>query len=237
MKEGVLVKQCHNGRANRKFWLFTDLVLYAKIIPGTGLVGSEKFLMSEKIDLRSVQIQDVADDLKADPPIQFAFEINSNKKSFLVYAANFDEKVKWLLEISKASALQIENDPALKTASRKTIEELNSEYVLKPKWQQDQASEICPLCNQKFTILVRRHHCRLCGTLACGTCASEKVVVASWGTEPQRVCKPCFSKTSTKNVSVKNVGPKKSAVSVLSQSFAQLTRGSRAGSMTNVKKE
>jgi len=47
LKEGTLVKQCSNSRASRKFFLFSDLLVYAKIIPGTGTVFSaERYLLS-----------------------------------------------------------------------------------------------------------------------------------------------------------------------------------------------
>ena len=38
-------------------------------------------------------------------------------------------------------------------------------------WMRDDAGMACPACGRMFTLLRRRHHCRRCGTLACGACA------------------------------------------------------------------
>lgn len=34
-------------------------------------------------------------------------------------------------------------------------------------WKDDNSSYICPYCNIKFGVLLRKHHCRLCGKLVC----------------------------------------------------------------------
>lgn len=189
LKDGVLVKQCHNGLANRKFWLFNDMIVYAKIIPGT-----DRYLLSEKLPLNKVHLEDLPDNLACDPPIQYAFELNSNKKSFAVYAPSQDEKVAWMLSVSKATALQLQSASPRGTTGEPIVDILNnSEVLLAPKWQQDNTADRCPFCSTKFTLIVRKHHCRLCGSLSCASCTSDRVVVKSWGEEPQRVCKSCFA--------------------------------------------
>ncbi|KAJ2822822.1 carboxypeptidase Y-deficient [Coemansia furcata] len=38
-------------------------------------------------------------------------------------------------------------------------------------WEADDARDACPLCARRFgRLAVRRHHCRLCGRLVCGSC-------------------------------------------------------------------
>lgn len=41
-------------------------------------------------------------------------------------------------------------------------------------WVPDAAADRCKLCSTPFTMLFRRHHCRQCGTLVCGSCSSHK---------------------------------------------------------------
>ncbi|CAO4364933.1 unnamed protein product [Caenorhabditis nigoni] len=65
-----------------------------------------------------------------------------------------------------------------------------------PYWIPDSECQNCMLCNAKFTIITRRHHCRACGRVLCGSCCSEKSVLdylKEDGKKPQavRVCKPC----------------------------------------------
>ncbi|CAL2032665.1 unnamed protein product [Caenorhabditis brenneri] len=67
-----------------------------------------------------------------------------------------------------------------------------------PYWIPDSECPLCMLCNTKFTILTRRHHCRACGRVLCGSCCNEKAVLEylqEEGKKPQavRVCKPCSS--------------------------------------------
>jgi len=57
-------------------------------------------------------------------------------------------------------------------------------------WQPDEFR--CPCCDIEFNALwssTRRHHCRACGKLACGTCASRRSLVR--GGKPTWVCPDC----------------------------------------------
>jgi hypothetical protein len=42
-------------------------------------------------------------------------------------------------------------------------------------WMSDKASKKCMRCGAKFTLLRRRHHCRLCGDLLCDKCSSRRI--------------------------------------------------------------
>lgn len=39
----------------------------------------------------------------------------------------------------------------------------------------------------------RRHHCRRCGRLVCGSCSTKKMVVEGCRENPTRVCDQCYS--------------------------------------------
>ena len=54
-------------------------------------------------------------------------------------------------------------------------------------WQPDGALDHCPLCSGRFTLLNRRHHCRVCLQLRCGSCAPDV---------PPRVCAICRRKAA-----------------------------------------
>ncbi|VDM37639.1 unnamed protein product [Toxocara canis] len=64
-------------------------------------------------------------------------------------------------------------------------------------WMVDGASQNCMSCQQPFLINNRRHHCRNCGKLFCGTCTSFTYhrVQDSKG-EQARVCVECYSSMS-----------------------------------------
>ncbi|TYZ60882.1 hypothetical protein PybrP1_001454 [[Pythium] brassicae (nom. inval.)] len=43
-----------------------------------------------------------------------------------------------------------------------------------PEWVPNTAHKACMACARKFGLLVRRHHCRLCGRVCCGPCSRYK---------------------------------------------------------------
>lgn len=44
-----------------------------------------------------------------------------------------------------------------------------------------------------FSQFNRRHHCRRCGRLVCGSCSTKKMVVEGCRENPTRVCDQCYS--------------------------------------------
>lgn len=62
----------------------------------------------------------------------------------------------------------------------------------------------CSLCNDKFGIILRKHHCRLCGGVVCKKC-SELNARLSENNIKDRVCKVCFEKVAAaREISVDN---------------------------------
>ncbi|CAK7356447.1 unnamed protein product [Dovyalis caffra] len=66
-------------------------------------------------------------------------------------------------------------------------------------WMPDQSCRVCYECDSQFTIINRRHHCRLCGRVFCAKCTANSVPVPSSDprTAPEdwekiRVCNYCF---------------------------------------------
>ncbi|KAK6738566.1 hypothetical protein RB195_020587 [Necator americanus] len=68
----------------------------------------------------------------------------------------------------------------------------------KPYWIPDDDCSMCMLCNTRFSLLNRRHHCRACGRVVCGSCCKERATLQYMKDEPKkqtpaRVCAPCAS--------------------------------------------
>ncbi|ELR15150.1 regulator of chromosome condensation (RCC1) repeat domain containing protein [Acanthamoeba castellanii str. Neff] len=66
-------------------------------------------------------------------------------------------------------------------------------------WIPDEESTLCMACKAPFTMIRRRHHCRNCGGLFCGSCSSKRIALLDAGfASPVRVCDRCHSsRTST----------------------------------------
>jgi hypothetical protein len=76
-----------------------------------------------------------------------------------------------------------------------------------PPWQPDAEVYKCPVCEQEFGFLFRKHHCRKCGRVVCASCSPHRITIPReyivqppglqdspplmGGAEIVRVCKPC----------------------------------------------
>ncbi|KAG5334563.1 ZFYV9 protein, partial [Acromyrmex heyeri] len=61
-----------------------------------------------------------------------------------------------------------------------------------PFWIPDSDAPSCMLCDVKFTVLKRRHHCRACGKVLCNKCCNMKYRLEYQGNIDSRVCVSCF---------------------------------------------
>ena len=58
-------------------------------------------------------------------------------------------------------------------------------------WLPNEHSNECMICEKAFNLFRRKHHCRSCGGLVCGTCSPDKLYVAGYKDQKVRVCKDC----------------------------------------------
>lgn len=49
----------------------------------------------------------------------------------------------------------------------------------------------CQGCSSQFTFINRKHHCRRCGGLFCGSCTQQRMSLRGQGDTPVRICDPC----------------------------------------------
>jgi len=97
-----------------------------------------------------------------------------------------EEKDRWLQFLGQ----QMESTES----RRKTFQfqELDETYVA-PVWIPDEHVEKCPICNAKFSLVFRKHHCRLCGNVICKNCSDFKIIIRALGDKPQKICVNCHS--------------------------------------------
>jgi hypothetical protein len=55
------------------------------------------------------------------------------------------------------------------------------------EWIKNDAVEECPLCESEFTMMRRRHHCRICGGVFCAACTSHR----HQGTASKKAVRAC----------------------------------------------
>ncbi|KAI5080582.1 hypothetical protein GOP47_0003765 [Adiantum capillus-veneris] len=57
------------------------------------------------------------------------------------------------------------------------------------EWVSD--ASLCQACSSAFTFFNRKHHCRRCGGIFCGSCTQQRVNLRGQGDGPVRVCDAC----------------------------------------------
>eukprot|EP01004_Peranema_trichophorum_P004997 NODE_387_length_2820_cov_59.897664_g332_i0.p1 GENE.NODE_387_length_2820_cov_59.897664_g332_i0~~NODE_387_length_2820_cov_59.897664_g332_i0.p1 ORF type:complete len:881 (+),score=134.76 NODE_387_length_2820_cov_59.897664_g332_i0:47-2644(+) len=163
--EGDLTKVCRRADKTFHFYLFNDVLLYVS----SRNVSRHVFYLSE---CKFIPMDDTC-------RLTHSWVIEGQSKSFVVYADSDELKQKWLQYIEK-----------LKGKTRETIGGPTAAV-----WAPDNAYFECATCSCPFTLVRRRHHCRNCGHVVCGSCSAHNFFLPNMGSAV-RVCNSCFRKLS-----------------------------------------
>ena len=49
--------------------------------------------------------------------------------------------------------------------------------IVLPRWQPDSEVSECPICHRTFSMFFRKHHCRKCGRVVCGSCSPHRITI------------------------------------------------------------
>ncbi|XP_072743000.1 zinc finger FYVE domain-containing protein 16 isoform X2 [Anoplolepis gracilipes] len=97
------------------------------------------------------------------------------------------------LEHSETGGIIDEDRGASSDVSDNSLIECNTILGKQPPfWVPDSDASSCMLCDIKFTVLKRRHHCRACGKVLCNKCCNMKYRLEYQGNIDSRVCVPCY---------------------------------------------
>jgi hypothetical protein len=177
--EGVLTKMCRKKPKPRQFFLCNDILVYGNIV-----INKKKYNKQHIIPLENVKLQNVPDNGN----LRNGWQIISPNKSFTVYAATATEKAEWMAHINKCV------QDLLKKQGK-----THSGLEDSPVWIPDTETTICMHCKKsEFTFMNRRHHCRKCGIVACGSCTNKRWLLPEQSSKPLRVCLTCNDKLASK---------------------------------------
>ncbi|XP_063589556.1 uncharacterized protein LOC134766562 [Penaeus indicus] len=112
----------------------------------------------------------------------------------------------WLLEAYAAKALDTTGVQV--TLKPQTLNENVPKKFVMParpperhEWIPDAEVRECPICRVAvFSMFCRRHHCRRCGRVVCGSCSKARIVVQGYGDLQVRVCIECYQQTKNLNL-------------------------------------
>eukprot|EP00474_Spongospora_subterranea_P001508 CRZ01966.1 hypothetical protein [Spongospora subterranea] len=177
IRTGSLTKVCRSKKQVREFFLFNDLLVYARNAPGT----SHGLLLNRQIPIdSSFEVLDAPS-----TGLKFPFEIRSRIKSFTVLAPSHTDKVEWLLRIIDC----MQEFQGRTTRSSSTVTSTNAA----PIWQPNDFSNHCAVCRVHFSLFRRRHHCRRCGALVCSGCSRFRATLDAIAGSVDRICSSCAS--------------------------------------------
>ncbi|KAJ0391880.1 hypothetical protein P43SY_007594 [Pythium insidiosum] len=108
---------------------------------------------------------------------------------------------------------------------------LGADAALLRTWTPDSDSDRCAVCDEVFTFLNRRHHCRRCSNLVCAVCSPHYVplrVFAQTTARPQRVCSACVRDMGlhAQQATLPDLRPRPSLPSVASAAALSLRKSS-----------
>jgi hypothetical protein len=211
IKVGTLMRQTRKTVKPFQFWLFSDILIYGEEIPAIEGIYS----VHRTFNLDKVRASVPPPSLTVDNPEKALF-IETSQKSFIVWTNSETEKKEWFnilyatIHKCQTSAsrgnngdsdnnnnLNNDNDNNDNDGNNnndiKQLEKSNKDLGVAPMWTPDTASSTCEVCDNTFSILLFRHHCRKCGNIVCGNCSSQTYLLENVShTHESRVCDPCF---------------------------------------------
>jgi Rap/ran-GAP/FYVE zinc finger/SOS1/NGEF-like PH domain len=166
--DGPVMKVCRKKNAPRHLFLFNDALAHC-----SSAAGRDKFVIHKLYDTNTTQIKDMPDA----GSLKNAFQIiTTEEKSFVVFTQTHQQKSDWLQKFETEVEMAKEGQEDAVAV-----------------WIPDSAAKACMICRTKFTFTNRRHHCRSCGDVVCGSCSKQKMAVGGSASKKElRVCKNCF---------------------------------------------
>eukprot|EP01087_Luapelamoeba_hula_P010479 TRINITY_DN2777_c1_g1_i1.p1 TRINITY_DN2777_c1_g1~~TRINITY_DN2777_c1_g1_i1.p1 ORF type:complete len:786 (-),score=143.25 TRINITY_DN2777_c1_g1_i1:272-2629(-) len=166
--------------------------------------GKARYHFKRMVDFSgdSFRIKDCHADANAIADPKLSFQMISSYKSFMVMAKTEADKRMWMTDINaqlKRPTTTTTEESHDSGSDSRGIDESQSiiindtEGTGAPVWVPDNYAKICQMCGTGFTVVKRRHHCRNCGKLVCGTCSANRCRLTKLKTDkPVRVCTFCF---------------------------------------------
>ncbi|VUZ49311.1 unnamed protein product [Hymenolepis diminuta] len=165
---------------NRHLFLFSDyLILTEPEILTTGhyIVKSELTIVS--MILEEPKIED-------DIPVEKCIRIRAVECVVELMFADENEKNSWWKSLEETIEQERHRNNVMLSAVPRWGSNVQTSRAA--EWVKDEQATMCALCYRRFTHVRRRHHCRACGKIFCGTCSGYKAVVENLGPAQVRVC-------------------------------------------------
>ncbi|XP_071817824.1 FYVE, RhoGEF and PH domain-containing protein 6-like isoform X3 [Apostichopus japonicus] len=185
LKEGKLEKlTTRNDLQDRYIFLFNDMLLccgYKK-----PKLSSKTYKLKEKLDVDGMHVLD---------SVGQRFQIEAAGVTLEFQAASEEDKEEWLQALLGAVRELIRKKDTFKNNIADAFEISFEDQLGKqpPNYIKDEEVTMCMRCGTDFEVLLkRRHHCRACGYVICGSCSCNQVEIPYDNNRLNRVCNRCF---------------------------------------------
>ncbi|CAH8507897.1 unnamed protein product [Schistosoma turkestanicum] len=182
-------RSMHRRLLDRYLFLFSEYLVMTEP-PNT--VG--RCQVKSEIRLAGMTLYELEDDDVVEINVEHCFRIKAKELCVEIAFSNADEKQLWWRELQQAIDFEC-NKSNINCSDEKQslLTTNNNNYInnlgqVAAQWVKDESSTMCTNCCTEFTTLNRRHHCRACGKLFCGSCSAYKAPLESSGGKYERVC-------------------------------------------------
>ncbi|GAA55113.1 FYVE RhoGEF and PH domain-containing protein 2 [Clonorchis sinensis] len=166
---------------DRHLFLFSDYLVITMPVNHLG-----RYQVKSEVMLNGMKLLEIAED--DDIGIPFCFRIKAKELCVELAFGNEAEKTEWWNQLQAAinqELRQLNSVPPLINATDQNLEPVSGSSAI--EWVKDEQSTMCAECSAEFTVFNRRHHCRACGKVFCGTCSDYRAPIAFQGNK-ERVC-------------------------------------------------
>ncbi|EGZ16267.1 hypothetical protein PHYSODRAFT_560761 [Phytophthora sojae] len=203
LKSGKLTKMSTKRQEEVMIHLFNDILLYSGVlITGGYRVRRIVYLHSKAVGVKTELPAAVQALFEQQSRRRIhkdcGFVVTSREKTFILFAETPGIQREWVDAIASA----VKDAQKLKQAKRGDSGDAdggNPEACEGPAdaaalWVPDEIADVCTICKASFRAYYRRkHHCRRCGTVVCGTCSSGRApLFVGESSRAERVCTHCF---------------------------------------------
>ncbi|CAL8087127.1 unnamed protein product [Calicophoron daubneyi] len=175
-------RSTHNRILDRYLFLFSGYLVLTEPQSSAG-----RYQVKSEMELAGMTLSEIQEDDEILVP--HCFRIKAKEICLELSFQNEDEKSRWWDAIQQAiSQERGRNGSVISLSAQTNQSHIPSSGETATEWVKDEQSTMCAECHCEFTILNRRHHCRACGKVFCGSCSAYRAPIAFLNGKLKRVC-------------------------------------------------
>eukprot|EP00095_Tigriopus_kingsejongensis_P002275 maker-scaffold365_size194585-snap-gene-0.22 protein:Tk02275 transcript:maker-scaffold365_size194585-snap-gene-0.22-mRNA-1 annotation:"and ph domain-containing protein 4" len=192
VKEGKMAKiSARSGdHQDRYLFLFSDTLLLCspKLITNRVISGNgSTYKLRARFDVENIIV------LEGDNLVTTnTFYIRDHQKSVELYTQTLAEKESWMEAFYQTMNELYQKKSSLRVGGE-ILRPLDNEIGrTKPYMQKLDGITKCMRCNQPFSMMRKKYHCRACGIVVCAKCCCQKFPLSFEVNKLCRVCRTCY---------------------------------------------